>query len=88
VNQFLLGAIATLCLVISLILLRSWLDARDRLFFLFALAFCVEGVNRAALATQPSPNEAEPAFYVIRLVSFLIILVAIVDRNLPGRRSR
>ncbi len=86
-NQFLLGAIATCCFVIALLLLRSWRTTRDRLFLLFAVAFAVEGLNRTVLAATPNPSEGQPVFYLVRLASFGIILAAIVDKNLarPGK---
>ena len=84
-NQFLLGAIAACCFVIALLLLRCWQRTRDRLFALFALAFVVEAVNRTALANSGHPNEGDPVFYLVRLASFLIILAAIVDKNLSQR---
>jgi hypothetical protein len=80
-NQLLLGAIAMACLTISLFFLRFWRKTRDRFFFFFAASFCVEGLNRAVLGLTFIPSEAEPFFYIIRLISFLLILIAIVDKN-------
>jgi hypothetical protein len=80
-NQLLLGAIAMACLTISLFFLRFWRKTRDRFFLFFAASFCVEGLNRAVLGLASIPSEAEPFFYIIRLLSFLLILIAIVDKN-------
>jgi hypothetical protein len=30
----------------------------------------------------PDPSEAHPLFYLVRLASFLLILAAIIDKNL------
>jgi uncharacterized membrane protein HdeD (DUF308 family) len=81
VNQFLLGAIAACCIVICILLLRAWYRTRDRLFGLFALSFGLEGINRTILAATPNPNEGHPVFYLVRLASFIIILIAIIDKN-------
>jgi uncharacterized membrane protein HdeD (DUF308 family) len=80
-NQLLLGAIVMACLIISLFFLRFWRKTRDRFFLFFAAAFFAEGVNRIILGLTTVPSEAEPFFYIIRLFSFLLILVAIVDKN-------
>ncbi len=80
-NQFLLGAIAALCLVGAVFFHRFWRETRDRLFLFFGLSFAIEGVNRTALAFSDNPREGDPFFYLVRLGSFLIILYAIWDKN-------
>jgi hypothetical protein len=80
-NQVLLGAIAMGCLTISLFFLRFWRKTRDRFFLYFAASFLVEGVNRAVLGLTAITREVEPFIYIIRLISFLLILIAIVDKN-------
>jgi hypothetical protein len=80
-NQLLLGAIAMACITISLFFLRFWRKTRDRFFLFFAASFGVEGVNRAVLGLTSIPSEVEPFIYIIRLISFLLILIAIIDKN-------
>jgi hypothetical protein len=86
-NQVLLGAIAMACLTISLFFLRFWRKTRDRFFLFFAASFCLEGVNRAVLGLVSIPSEVEPFFYIIRLIAFLLILIAIIDKNRTGATS-
>jgi Family of unknown function (DUF5985) len=81
-DHVLIGAIAMASLVAGLFFLRFWKDTRDRFFLFFSVSFFVEGVNRFALATMADPNEDRPFFYFVRFLSFLLILVAIVDKNL------
>jgi len=81
VNTLLLGAIAMASLVASLFFLRFWRDTRDRFFLLFGLAFFVEGCNRALLGLSALSQEQEPFFYLVRLFSFALILLAIVGKN-------
>jgi hypothetical protein len=69
------------CLITAMFFLRFWQDSRDRFFLLFASSFFVEAVNRAALSLSSHPSDGAPVFYGIRLVSFLLILVAIADKN-------
>jgi uncharacterized membrane protein HdeD (DUF308 family) len=85
-NRLLLGTIAMGCLVIGLFFLRFWDRSRDRFFLLFALSFFVEGVNRIALGLSARPNEGSAIFYGVRLLSFLLIIAAVVDKNRSGSR--
>lgn len=80
-NQVLLGAIAMASVTIGLFFLRFWKKTHDRFFLFFAVAFSIEGINRAILGLTRDPNEAEPFFYLVRLLSFIIILIAIIDKN-------
>jgi Family of unknown function (DUF5985) len=80
-NSVILGAIAMASMVAALFFLRFWRDTRDRFFLLFAIAFGVEGLNRALLGLTAVSQEQEPFFYLVRLFTFGLILVAIVDKN-------
>lgn len=87
-DLMLLGAIAMASLVAGLFFLRFWRDTRDRLFLWFAISFLIEGLNRAALGLSEDPNEGRPFFYFVRFLSFLLILIAIVQKNLPSGKTR
>ncbi len=88
-NQFLLGAVVVACLAAGLFFLRFWRRTRDRLFATFAVAFWVLGLNWAVLAClqvarpeQPDEvDEVRTALYVVRLLAFLLILAAVIDKN-------
>ena len=80
-KQLLLGAIAMGNLIIGLFFLRFWRKTQDRFFLFFAVAFTLEGGNRALLGLDYISNESEPMIYLVRLVSFVLILIAIVDKN-------
>ena len=84
-NAALLGAIAMASLVAALFFLRFWRDTKDRLFLFFSISFFVEGLNRFALAMVTDPNEDQPFFYVVRFLSFLLIIAAILDKNLSKK---
>ncbi len=86
-DLMLLGAISMASLVAGLFFLRFWRDTRDRLFLFFASSFLIEGLNRAALALSSDPNEGRPFFYFVRFLSFVLILVAIVQKNMGKRPS-
>lgn len=84
-QQFLLGMIAMACAVAALLFLRFWRTSRDRFFLFFSASFALESVNRAMFAWHNAANDFEPRYFVIRLISFLLILAAIVDTNLRRR---
>lgn len=84
-TESLLGAIAALSLVAGLIFLRYWRSSRDRFFLLFALSFLIEALNRVLMIEMPPSSESEPLHYLVRLVSYGLILYAIWDKNRPTR---
>jgi hypothetical protein len=85
-NSVMLGAVAMASSIAALFFLRFWRQTRDPLFLLFSLAFAVDAVTRLALGVARVPDEHEPKFYIARLVSFALILVAIVIKNRAWRR--
>jgi len=87
-NSALLGAIAMASLVAGLFFLRFWKDTKDRFFLFFSISFFVEGLNRFALAMVSDPNEDRPFFYFVRFLSFLLIVAAIVDKNMSKKAIR
>lgn len=80
-NQLLLGAISMASLVAALFFMRFWRNTGDRFFLFFAAAFGLEGVNRVLLGLSLGSDEHQPIYYLIRLISYVLILVAIVDKN-------
>lgn len=87
-DSVLLGAVAMVSSVAAMFFFRFWRRTRDRFFLLFALAFRVDTVNRASLGLMtPLFEGREPIFYWVRLGTFVLILVAIVDKNLRARRG-
>jgi uncharacterized membrane protein HdeD (DUF308 family) len=82
IEGFLLGVIATSSITAGFFFLRFWRHTRDSLFLSFAIAFIVEGLNRIAVLFLEKPNEGSPVIYVVRLLVFLLILAAILKKNL------
>ena len=77
------GTVAT-CAVIALVFLRCWRDQRDRLFVFFAGAFGCFAAGwalRAVLAV----DEHQAYVFLPRLAAFVLIILAIFDKN---RRAR
>lgn len=80
-NGFLLGVIATASFTAGLIFLKYWRRTRDSLFLSFAIAFIVEAANRTCLLFIDKPNEGKPVIYLVRLVVFMVLLIAIIRKN-------
>ena len=80
-EDFLLGVIATASFVAGLYFLKFWKSTRDRFFLLFAASFFIESLNRTSILLLPKPNEGSPRTYLVRMVSFLLILLAILRKN-------
>jgi hypothetical protein len=78
---FLVGVIATASLASGVFFLRFWRDTHDKLFLAFALAFLIEGLNRATVLFIDHPNEGTPRIYIVRCIAFLIIIAGIVNKN-------
>jgi uncharacterized membrane protein HdeD (DUF308 family) len=78
------GAIVTAYAVAGLFFLRFWTETGDRLFGIFAIAFWMLGVQRLLLALQLDPTDGHVWVYLLRLLAFVLILGAIVDKNRAG----
>lgn len=81
IQGFLLGIIVTASLTAGVYFLKFWRRTGDPLFMAFSAAFTIEGLNRITYLFLEHPNEGSPAIYVVRLLAFLIILIAIVRKN-------
>lgn len=90
-GDFLTGIIAMAFWVAGLFFLRFWRDSRDRLFLIFAVAFWALALTRVGLVMS-SPGALEEnnttyALYILRLIAYLLIIYAIVDKNWLSRRK-
>ena len=63
--------------VVSLFFLKFWRESHDRLFGLFALSFGLLAVQQALLPFV----HAKEVLYAVRLLAFLLIVWAIVQKN-------
>ena len=81
IEGFLLGIIATASLVAGSYFLKFWRQTRDPLFLAFAAAFLIESINRTCFLFVPRPESGSVTLYFVRLLSYLLILVAIAYKN-------
>jgi hypothetical protein len=76
------GAVTIAYLVAALFFLKFWRRTRDSLFAAFAAAFVLLAANQAAPALFGIPDEALGGVYLLKLAGFLLIILAILRKNL------
>lgn len=85
VADVLAGAAGIASLAVALFFLKFWRKTRDSFFLLFAAAFAIDAVARFALGVVQVSDTAEPVYFLPRLVTFALIVIAIVRKNTPGK---
>ena len=80
------GLIAMGFLVAALFFVRFWSRTRDDLFLAFGLAFVLMALNQGLPALLDVPREEQSPFYLLRLAAFILIILAIIGKNLKSRR--
>ncbi len=81
IDGFLLGVVALAFLAVGVFFLRFWKNTRDALFLFFAASFLIEGLNRCSFLFLDKPNEGTPWIYIVRVLSYGLILAGIVHKN-------
>lgn len=84
--QFLSGAVMMGCFVAALFFARSWVRTADRFFLFFAIAFGLLGAERIVLGLMNAPETGSPPVYLLRFATYVLIAVAILDKNRSVRR--
>ncbi len=87
-RSFLWGALTVETAVTALFFLRYWRVSKDRFFGYFALAFAFMTLNWIAVSSIDPKLEGTHYAYVLRLAAFVLIIVAILDKNRRNRPSR
>ena len=79
---FLLGFLAACYLIAGLFFIRFWRSTRDALFLAFAVFFGIQGGSSAFIVSLSHPNEGSLWVGLVRLLSILAVLAAILWKNL------
>jgi hypothetical protein len=87
INDVISGALVMGYLIAAIFFLKFYKTTKDRLFALFAAAFAILSCQRVALALTTKTVEDTVLIYIIRLIAFLIILFAIIDKNIQSKRT-
>lgn len=85
-EQFLSGAVVMGFAVAGLLFLSYWRRTRERLFLTFAASFFLLAANYTWLATTQIPVEERSPLFLVRLLAFGMIIVAIIQSNRPRPR--
>jgi hypothetical protein len=86
--EMLSGALLFSYFVAGIHFCRFWRRTDDRLFLHFAVAFWLLALNQLATSIPVVANETAGYEYLLRVIGFIVILAAIVDKNLLTRRPR
>lgn len=80
------GVVAAGYAIAGVFFLNFWRRTRDSLFLVFALAFWLMMLNQALPVLLGIPREEQGGIYLLRLAAFVLIIVAILRKNLkaPG----
>jgi hypothetical protein len=80
------GAVSALAAVAACALFRSYRRLGDRFFAYFAAAFALFGASQLFLGIRNLPEGNYPYAYIPRLIVFVLILIAIVEKNREIKR--
>lgn len=81
-SDFFAGMIAMGYLVAAAFFLRFWVRTRDALFIAFSVAFLLLAISSALTVFLSSPFEERSWLYLIRLAAFVLLIAAILGKNL------
>ena len=80
--DFFSGMIAMGFAICAVFFLRFWRRTRDSLFLVFSIAFLLLALNQALSTMLGLLLEERSWLYLLRLAAFLIIIAAIVRKNI------
>lgn len=85
-RTYLWGVLTMACLVVATFFFHYWRTSRDRLFAYFAVAFTAMAIDWLGHAVLSETDPVRSDVYAVRLFAFVVILVAIIDKNRQARR--
>jgi hypothetical protein len=83
--EFMSGAVTMGFIVAAIFFLRFWRKTAERLFLAFAVAFFLLALNQSLALWLGAADELIGYTYLLRVLGFVFILSAIVDKNLAVR---
>jgi hypothetical protein len=85
--DFLAGVSFAMHVAVALFFVRFWRQTRDGLFLAFGAAFLLLGLIYGISGLYELERETQNWVYLLRLIAFLLIIAALVRKNLAGRRA-
>jgi hypothetical protein len=76
------GALTLGWLAVGVFFLKFWRRTGDGLFAAFAVAFVLLAANQGAPILLNIPSEHQGYIYLLRLAAFLLIIAAVLRKNL------
>lgn len=86
--DFLSGAVTLTYIVAAAYFVRFWRRTAERLFLGFACAFVLFALYQWLLFMLGAADERGNYAYLLRVIGFLVILAAIIDKNLSAKRGK
>jgi hypothetical protein len=80
-EEMLIGAIAMACFAVGTFFIRYWRTTGDRFFLYFAASFWIQALNRVHMGSTDPGEEYRAAYYLVRLLAYVLILLAIWEKN-------
>ena len=82
---FVVGFLTGGYLLAGVFFLKFWRRTRDALFLAFAIAFALLAIAAPLPLLTGVPSESQAPIYLLRLAAFLLIIWAILRKNLRKR---
>jgi len=79
---FLSGMTAAGFLIAALFFFKFWRRTRDSLFANFGISFILFALGQAGSLVFDAPHDDKTWIYLLRLAGFILLLIAIVGKNL------
>lgn len=86
--EFLAGALTLAYLTAGIWFLRFWRKTHDYLFLSFAFAFWLFAANQTIVSLLGANDERSGYVYILRVLGFMLILMAILGKNIFALRKR
>ena len=86
--ELLAGGLVVASAIVGLVFLRYWKTTRDAFFLYFAVAFWLQGGQYLYSGLAGPSNEHLPVAYLLRMAAFVLIVTAIVRKNLESPAPR
>jgi uncharacterized protein DUF5985 len=85
--DFLSGMVAAGYLTAALFFFRFWKRTGDSLFLIFNLSFILFALGQVAVLVAESQREDRSWIFLFRLLGFVLLIVAIIAKNVSRQRA-
>jgi hypothetical protein len=85
---FISGMIAGGFMIAALFFFRFWKQTQDSFFAIFGISFLLFASSQAASVFFDAPRDDKTWVYLLRLAGFVLLLVAIVRKNIGRPKAQ